>query len=134
MLDIRRWRSTLCPAVALVLTAIGAQAAPTRGPLRISATPTRFADADGRTAWLSGALMCCRPFAATNGWPWISQPMMDRVAQSGRSMPSRRPRAARPQVGDVGRVRRRAGQKEIGWRGARRVRALVIVAWSRPGM
>lgn len=84
MSDSRRWRFSLWPALALVFSLAGqGQAAPTRGPLTVSATPTRFADRDGRTVWLNGLMVCCGPFAQTNGWPWISRPMMDRLANAG---------------------------------------------------
>jgi hypothetical protein len=83
MFNWRRWQVTLWPALALVLASLAVEAAPTRGPLRISGTPTRFEDSAGRTVWLSGMIICCGPFAQTNGWPWISHPMLDRIAQSG---------------------------------------------------
>jgi FG-GAP-like repeat len=76
-------RTTLLLALLLSILAPAAHAAaPTAGPLRVGPAGTRFVDAAGRTTWLTGMLVCCEA-AQSNGWPWISRPMIDRLAQNG---------------------------------------------------
>lgn len=75
------------PIVLFLLTLLSSMAAPraqaaTSGPLRVGPSATRFTDARGHTVWLSGLLVCCEA-AQQNGWPWISRPMIGRLADNG---------------------------------------------------
>ena len=71
-------------AFALFLLAVCATArSATNGPLqRYSENPMYFADKDDTPVWLTGMSVCC-PDDERNGWPWISNGAIDKLAAHG---------------------------------------------------
>ena len=76
-------RRTICGLLFVALTTCSVVWSATNGPLkRYSKNPIYFADKDDNPVWLTGMSVCCTD-GISNGWPWISNSAIDKLAAHG---------------------------------------------------